>query len=145
MLTREEKALKQLLQIFIFLFAVAGLAFGIVPRMIVSQLNLLAAKISPQLPTLSVTDNRFWVALTVSMMATITALCYGAQTDIRRKKELVAYVLVAKAFSTLFFMLYFLFDGYALAYLFGSLVDGPIFLILWTFYRRAARSSQLSL
>src|SRR5215467_6803367 len=134
MLTREEKALRQLLQIFMFLFAAAGLVFSLVPGMIVDQLNWLAFKVSPSLPLLANSENRFWVALTVSMMATITALCYGAQSDLRRKKELVAYLLVAKAVSTLFFILYFALDGHSLAYLFGSLVDGPIFIVLFIFY-----------
>jgi len=145
MLTREEKRLKQLLQLFIFLFAAAGLSFGILPGLILGQLNRLALKVAPTLPTIPDTDNRFWVALTVSMMATITALCYGAQSDIRRKKDLVVYVLIAKAFSTLFFLIYFLLGAHSLPYLFGSLVDGPIFIVLWAFYRRAARSSQLTL
>ena len=145
MLTREEKALRQLLQIFIFLFAGGALLFATLPQMILRHLNQAAFLLAPTLPLLPDSENRFWVALTVSMMATITALCYGAQNDLRRRKDLVVYVLIAKATSTLFFILYFVLDTHALPYLFGMLVDGLIFMILLIFYRRAARSSQLIL
>ena len=145
MLTREEKSLKQLLQVFIFLFAGAGLTFALAPALVMNNLNQVALRIAPSFPSIPDSDNRFWVALTVSMMATITALCYGAQTDIRRKKDLILYVLVAKAISTLFFTLYFLLGRHSLPYLFGSATDGSIFLLLLIFYRRAARSGQLTL
>ena len=145
MLTREEKALRKLLQIFMVLFAAAGLSFALAPQRIIFHLNQTASLIAPSLPTLPDSDSRFWVALTVSMMATITALCYGAQNEIRRKKELVLYLLVAKATSTLFFTLYFFLELHSLAYLMGALTDGSIFVLLLIFYKRAARSSQLIL
>ncbi|MFO1518874.1 MAG: hypothetical protein U1F57_04315 [bacterium] len=144
MLTREEKALRKLLRFFTFLFALGFLSFLFFPRLLFEELNFLSLKIAPTFSPLPVSDDRFWLVLALSLMAIITALCYGAQSDVRRKKELAFYVLIGKAASSLLFTVFF-FTKHSLPYLFGTLVDGSIFWVLLIFYKKAVRSSQLML
>lgn len=145
MLTSEERALKRLLQFWAVLFLIAGLVFVFFPNLIVQSLNHLALKIAPSLPTLPLSEDRFWIVLMFSLMVTLTFLCYSAQDDLRRRKDLVQFVLISKITSTLFFLIFFFVDRMALAYLMGMLVDGSIFVITLIFYSRALKSSSLNL
>lgn len=143
MLTSEERALKGLLQFWAGLFLVAGLVFVFFPNWIVQSLNKISLKLTPTLPPLPLSDERFWVVLMFSLMITLTFLCYSAQDDLRRRKDLVQFVLISKAVSSLFFLLFFFIDRMAFAYLAGFLVDGSIFIITVAYYSRALKSSQL--
>ncbi len=143
MLTLEEERLKKLLNIFTFLFAAAGLGFIFAPHLLISEINHLGQMLAPQLPPLAENSENFWLALTGSLMVTLTALCYAAQLDLRRRKDLVVYILISKAASTFFFLSFFLFTLHAFAYLVGAITDGSIFIILLFFYLRAGRSSQI--
>jgi len=143
MLTLEEERLKKLLNIFTFLFAAAGLSFIFASHLLISEINHFSQKFTPQLPLLAENAENFWLALTGSLMVTLTALCYAAQLDLRRRKDLVVYILISKAASTFFFLSFFLFTLRAFAYLVGAITDGSIFIILLFFYLRAGRSSQL--
>ncbi len=145
MLTSEERTLKRLLQFWASLFLVAGLVFVFFPNLIIQSLNQLALKIAPSLPTLPLSDDRFWIVLMFSLMVTLTFLCYSAQDDLRRRKDLIQFVLISKITSSLFFLIFFFVDRMALAYLIGMSVDGSIFVITLIFYSRANRSSQLNL
>jgi tryptophan-rich sensory protein len=145
MLTQDEKRLQLLLKFWSFLFAVGCVMFAFAPHFVIENLNRIFLKIAPTLPSLPYSEERFWLALTVSLMATISALCYSAQSDLKRKKDLVVFVLISKATSSLFFFLFFFLDRHSLAYLFGMALDGSIFVITFIFYMRATRSSQLIL
>lgn len=145
MLTSEERALKKLLQFWAVLFLMAGLVFVFFPNLVLQSLNQLALKITPTLPTLPLSQDRFWIVLMFSLMITLTFICYSAQDDLRRRKDLVQFVLISKITSSLFFLIFFFADRMALAYLVGALVDGSIFIITLSFYSRANRSSQLNL
>ncbi len=143
MLSLQEERLKKLLNIFSFLFAGAGLFFVLAPHLLISQINHLSQIITPQLPLLSENTENFWLSLTGSLMVTLTALSYAAQMDLRRRKDLVVYILISKITSTFFFLTFFIFTLRSLAYLVGAATDGSIFIILLLFYLRAGRSSQL--
>ncbi len=145
MLTVEEKSLRLLLKIWTFVFAIAGLTFVIVPQKILEVLNLVSLRIAPTLPPLPIPEDRFWLVLTFSLMTTITALSYSAMQDLRRRRDLVVFLLISKATSSITFTLFFLLHQHSLGYLLGTLTDGSIFLITLVFYRRALRSSQLIL
>lgn len=145
MLNSEERSLKRLLQFWAILFLVAGLVFVFFPNLVVQSLNQFALKITPSLPTLPLSQDRFWVVLMFSLMITLTFLCYSAQDDLKRRKDLVQFVLISKITSSLFFLVFFFVDRMALAYLMGMLVDGSIFVITLIFYSRALKSSSLNL
>ncbi len=145
MLNSEERSLKRLLQFWAILFLVAGIVFVFFPNLVVQSLNQLALKITPSLPTLPLSQDRFWVVLMFSLMITLTFLCYSAQDDLKRRKDLVQFVLISKITSSLFFLVFFFVDRMALAYLLGMLVDGSIFVITLIFYSRALKSSSLNL
>lgn len=145
MLTSEERGLKKLLQLWMVVFFIAGSIFVFFPNTIVESLNKIAFKIAPSLPLLPLSQDRFWIVLMFSLMITLTFLCYAAQDDLKRRKDLVQFILISKITSTLFFFLFFFIDRMSLAYVFGGLVDGSIFLVTLAFYSRALRSSQINL
>ena len=145
MLTTEERHLKKLLQIWAIVFLIAGLFFVFFPNLVVGSLNNISQKWTPKLPLLPLSDDRFWIVLMFSLMITLTFLCYSAQDDLIRRKDLVQFILISKITSSLFFLIFFFVDRMALAYLVGTLVDGSIFVVTWIFYSQALRSSSLNL
>jgi hypothetical protein len=118
-----------------FGFAVPFFFFGGV--WIVPVINGLSSKALPFLPTYplpaSGMEGAFWRVLSVSMMAMLTWACCMIYQDVRRYGFMVPIVLLSKFCSTALYFLLFLSDHH-LAYLVGSLTDGPIFLatlVLW--------------
>jgi hypothetical protein len=141
-LTRHEKQLVLLLKIWIFCFAGGGLYFLLFQNVLIKQINFFSSDILKlNLPLHPESPDKFWLALTLSMMATITALSYIAQKDIRKNIGYVIPLLIAKFVSTFFFILFFFIHINSLAYIVGALTDGPIFIITLVFYIRAKKST----
>lgn len=141
-LTREEKSLVLLLRIWVACFALGGLYFFFFQNTLINQINYISSNtLKLNLPLLPESTEKFWLALTVSMMATITALSYIAQRDIRRNIGYVIPLLISKFISTFFFILFFFTHIKSLTYIVGALTDGSIFVITLIFYLRAKRAS----
>ncbi len=141
-ITKEEKQLVVLLRIWIFCFALGGLYFLLFQNQLIARINYISSEVLKlNLPPLPESTEKFWLALTISMMATITALSYIAQRDIRKNIGYVIPLLISKFVSTFFFIIFFFLHVPALAYIVGALTDGPIFVITLIFYLRCKKIS----
>lgn len=121
-LTADERALRDLLRVWTVLFASGALSFALTPDRTLRSLNALPGAAVP------VGDEKFWNALAVSLMATLTALCALAAEDVRGRRQLVVPILVSKAASTTMFLARFA-RRRRTAYLAGAATDGSILAI----------------
>lgn len=141
-LTNQERQLRSLLRIWTALFGAGAVFFFLVPSLFTNTLNAIGEVFGIDANPLPSNVERFWNALAVSMMATITYLAYQAQKEIQKARRLIKAILVAKAVSTLAFTASFFIDRAAFAYLAGGLFcDGPIFVITWFLYHRVFRKT----
>jgi len=138
--TREERHLNVLLAISAAAYFVVGLAFVLMPEIILKALNLFSRILTPGLPEMPLSVEKFWLSMTFSMMMTIAALSYIAQRNVRKNKGYVIPVLISKAASSLSALCFFLFSARYFAYLVIFLVDGLIFWITFFFYLRASKA-----
>ena len=118
-LTSEERALRDLLRAWTVLFASGALSFALTPDRTLRSLNALPG------PAVPLGDERFWNALAVSLMATLTALCALAAEDVRGRRQLVVPILVSKAVSSSMFLARFV-RRPRTAYLAGAATDRSI-------------------
>lgn len=136
-LTKQEKQLVILLRIWAISFFITGLYFLFFQNELIRQINFFSTDILKlNLPLHPETPDKFWLALTISMMATITVLSYIAQKDIRKNIGYVVPLLVSKFVSTFFFILFYFIHIHSPAYIVGALTDGSIFIITLIFYLR---------
>ena len=143
-LTREQKQIVILLRIWSWAFGLGGLYFLLFQNHLIGQINFISSKILKlPLPPLTESTEKFWLVLTLSMMATINALSYIAQRDIRKNMGYVVPLLISKFVSTLFFIIFFFTHIHSLAYIAGALTDGSIFIITLIFYLRALKAPQI--
>jgi len=142
-LTREERRLVFLLRAWVVSFVVAGLYFLFFQNQLIKQVNFISSDVLKlSLPLLPESTEKFWLVLTISLMATITVLSYIAQKDIRKNIVYVVPLLVSKFVSTSFFILFFFVHIHSLAYIVGALTDGSIFVITFIFYLIAVKSQK---
>jgi len=141
-LTREEKQLKSLMKFWTFLFGLGAVAFLLFGDWILYAGNYFSVEIMKwSLPAMPLPVEKFWLSLTVSMMATITMISHYIQKDVRANIVLTSFLLVSKLTSTSVMLSAFFWDKPYFNYLMGSVFcDGPIFLITLIFYRRAVKS-----
>jgi hypothetical protein len=118
-LTAEERRLRSLLRFWTVLFAAGAVSFGVDPDRSTASLNLLPG------PSLPPSTEKYWNALAVSLMATLTTLCAIASTDVRRRRLFVWPVLVSKAVSSGMYLTRFRSERRT-PYLVGGVVDGSI-------------------
>jgi uncharacterized protein (DUF362 family) len=138
--SKEETQAKLFLTASAGAYFVVGFAFIIAPDLILSLLNRLSELVLPSLPPTPISGEHFWTALAFSMMMTITAICYVAQHNIRRYKNLIIVLLISKSASSLSGLCLFIFQERYLSYLGIALVDGAIFWITLVFYLRANKA-----
>jgi len=136
-LTRAERVFRIWMYISAWMYAVAGLFFLFAGTLITQSANAGSTRILPSLPLYPLpangTEGKFWLALSLSMMAMITYICRAAYLDIRSNGRLVPILLLSKFCSSVFYLTFFIMQGH-LANLIGFLTDGPLFLatfILW--------------
>lgn len=141
-LTREERQLKALMKFWTFLFGLGAVAFLLVGDWILYAGNYFSVEVMKWgLPAMPMPTEKFWLSLTVSMMATITMISYYIQRDVRANMVLTSFLLVSKLTSTSVMLSAFFWHRPYFNYLLGSvLCDGPIFLVTLIFYRRAVNS-----
>jgi hypothetical protein len=78
-------------------------------------------------------EGAFWRVLSVSMMAMLAWICGTAYRNPRANYNLIPVLLISKFCSTASYFVLFLLKGY-LAFIIGSLTDGPIFIftaVVW--------------
>lgn len=140
-MTPEESHLKKLMQFWTLLFLSGGLLFLFLGDHVIRFSNMISARLFPSLPLSPIPTERFWTSLTVSMMATITAICYYIQKDILRNIHLTSFILISKFVSTMTLLGFYFLSAHYFSYLVGSVFcDGIIFVITFIFYRRALMS-----
>ena len=70
--TKEEKQLKIFLRISAISYFVVGFVFVIIPEQLLRVFNLIFKIIVPSLPQSPFSVEKFWLAMTFSMMMTMT-------------------------------------------------------------------------
>lgn len=138
--TKYERQLRVVMLLSGFTYLTAGFAFAIVPVPILQGLNAVSNYILPNLPLTPLNQENFWVALSFSMMMTITCLCFMAAHNVRKNKGYVFVVIVSKAASTVSALVFFLAHEYFLSYLVIVGLDGSLCVITLFFYLRANRA-----
>lgn len=142
-LSKAEQAHTHLMIAWTVLFAVGTCLFWFAPVGVVENFRKFAGLVVPMdsFEPLPEPAERFWSALALSLMTTLTFLCAAVAWDIRRYLNWTIPVLVSKAASTCFFFYFYLTDRQAWAYLGGALLsDGPIFVCTLIFYFFARRA-----
>ena len=131
-LSVDERALRDLLRVWTVLFAAGALNFAVAPERTLATLGGLPGEPLPR-------QDRFWNALAVSLMATLTTLCAVAASDVRQNRSWVRPVLVSKAVSSGMYLLRFVENPRGTTHLVGALCDGSILAVTLRRYRAAAR------
>jgi hypothetical protein len=130
-LTTDERRLRDLLRLWTVLFGLGALSFAVDPDRTIDTLGLLPGEPVP-------TGDRFWNALGVSLMATLTTLCGMAALDVRRHRRFILPVLVSKAVSSGMYAWRYAGRPARTSYLAGAVCDGSIFAITLQRYLAAA-------
>lgn len=131
-LTDAEKRLRALLRFWTVLFAAGAVSFGADPDRSTQSLNILPGASLPP------SSEKYWNALAVSLMATLTTLCALAATDVRRRRAFVWPVLVSKAVSSGMYVTRWR-EQRQTPYLVGGAVDGSIFAVTAARFLQARR------
>jgi hypothetical protein len=139
-INREEKQAVLFLKASAAVYFLVGLSFIFLPDLILALFNKVSESLFPSLPPTPISGEHFWTALAFSMMATIAAICFAAQYNIRKNRHLVVILLVSKATSSLSALLLFLLQQRYLSYLGIALVDGTIFWITLVLFLRANKA-----
>jgi hypothetical protein len=121
-LTDEERRLRSLLRFWTLLFGAGAASFAADPDRSTASLNLLPG------PSLPPSSEKYWNALAVSLMATITALSAMAASDVRRRRAFVWPLMLSKAVSSGMYLRRFSEDRRT-PYLVGAAVDGSILVV----------------
>lgn len=121
-LTDEERRLRSLLRFWTLLFGAGAAGFAADPDRSTASLNLLPG------PSLPPSSEKYWNALAVSLMATITTLSAIAASDVRRRRAFVWPLMVSKAVSSGMYLRRFSEDRRT-PYLVGAAVDGSILVV----------------
>ena len=146
--TREERALRlwMLISTGMYLFGAAFfLLFG---AYIPEAVNLISSALHLPMPLYPLPllghEGAFWRVLSVSMMFMLAWICGAAYADPRANANLVPVLLVSKFCSTSVYFVLFLKHGY-LAYIIGSITDGPIFVLsLYLWFRALPGENHLA-
>ncbi len=140
-LTKNEKIMKYAGLLYAVIFIVAVLVFICLPGPMFAVMNGFSITFFPSLPLAS-DSGKFWLSLTVSMMATITVLSIFIYKDIRKNYRMAIPLVTAKFTSSLFGLGFFI-AGFAcsgsgwntLANLIILFSDFPLGVIMLVLYR----------
>jgi hypothetical protein len=106
-------------------FAVVGAQFFFLPDATVRSLNWTGAWFG-DFPPAPESALRFYVSLATGYMMLVTFLAYVAQRDLHRHRDLVAFLALGKATTSLTSLLFYRYSLPAFIYLLNFLVDGAI-------------------
>jgi uncharacterized protein (DUF362 family) len=138
-MTKEERFFKLFMGLSAVTYLIAGCIFALAPGFILKAINLLGI-LTPSLPEIPISAEKFWLSLAFAMMMTITCLSYMVYFNVRKNKNYVIPLLIAKAASSLSALSFFLFSARYFAYLAIFLLDGAIFWVTLFFYVMANRA-----
>ncbi|MBP7584064.1 MAG: hypothetical protein KBA61_08540 [Spirochaetes bacterium] len=137
-----EKLLKNTAFVYAALFIGAVAVFIFAPGPLLSVINALSSAFFPSLPPAG-DSGKFWLSMTVSMMATIIALSLFIYRDVRRYYMMALPLVVAKFTSSFFGLAFFLagivnpqFTTHTLANLVIFISDFPLGLFLLLVWKR---------
>ncbi|MFH0799025.1 MAG: hypothetical protein V2A66_02445 [Pseudomonadota bacterium] len=138
--TKQERAMIALMRIWAIAFLGAGVLFAAAPDYIPNYVTDIGTVLldwnAPQLPQ----EGRFWVVLAVALLFSLSYMCMVIQKNVVRNIGYTRPILLAKFTSSIGFAICYCLLGRQFIFLVAALVDGSIFLITWSFYRRALRS-----
>ena len=127
------------MRVWTAVFPLAALAFLFFGDFLLRTGNVVGASLFHLENPTPMPVEKFWLTLTVSLMITLTALCYYIQKDVVTNKRLTSFVLISKAVSTVLFLIFFA-RTREFNYLMGAVFsDGPIFAVTLIFYRRGLK------
>src|SRR5258708_30057152 len=129
--------LRLLLRIWMVVFALGAVDFFVFPYLTVKILNSTARSLGMHEVSALNGGQDFWLTLAVPYMILVAALSWVAQRGIRIQAQPVQFLMLAKAASSLTSLALFLLGGFAYPFLANFVVDGPIVLITFWFYRAA--------
>ena len=139
MMTGEEKKFRNLMVVYFFSFLGGGISFYLRPEKTLSDIITLGTWLG--FAQFEPVKDKFWVILTVSLMATIAACCFMASLKVRETKHYVIPVLVSKLTSSCLGIREFVVgEPHGFQYLVIALVDFPLFVLAFLYYIRAVRS-----
>lgn len=144
-LTKNEKIMKYTSLIYAVTFIVAVLMFICMPERLLGTMNDISKMLFPSLP-LAADSGKFWLSLTVSMMATITVLSFMIYRDVKANYRMAVPLVTAKFTSSVFGLGFFL-AGFAcpetgwntvanLTILFSDFPLGVLMLVLYLLVRK---------
>jgi uncharacterized protein (DUF362 family) len=139
-MTKREKHLKIFIGISAFTYCFFGFLFAIIPAPILKILNVVSQKLFPSLEPIPISQEKFWVALSFSMMMTITVACFIAFQNVRKNKGYIVPVIISKAASALSALWFFIFSAQYFGYLVIFLLDGSLCLLTLFFFLRASKA-----
>jgi hypothetical protein len=132
------RAFRGWMRVSVALYALGGLAFAVSPSTAHGDVDALFRL----LPGLSAWDPmpatlaHSWTALSVSMMATISACCWFAAKNPLKNKDFAVPVMVSKAVSSVGGILLLLVHARYAIYLVLFTTDFPLFLLTLFLWRR---------
>ncbi|MBI2567718.1 MAG: hypothetical protein HYV63_11865 [Candidatus Schekmanbacteria bacterium] len=150
-LTKQEKDFQKLMQIWAILFLVSGIVFFGLHNVILELLDTIGGwfgmhqHLAPSVSegTATAKASHFWMVLVLSLMATLSVLCYSIYRNPKRNHVFIVPVLISKALSTLGFLAALLIGRIAFGYLLGFLVDGTILVLTLVYYGRTDLDEEL--
>jgi len=127
MVTKSELIMRRVALLYAIMFSGAVSVFIFLPGPMFDAINVVSRGLFPALPLAS-DSGKFWVALTASMMATITALSILIYRDVRKNYHLAIPIAVAKFTSSLMGLAFFIGGFVAPATGWNTLANGIILL-----------------
>jgi hypothetical protein len=115
-------------------FAVVGMLFLFFPDGTVRVLNAVGTYFGDFTPAPE-SQLRFWLSLATGYMALVTALAWVAQRDMHRHRDLLLFLALGKATSSLTCLAFYWYSLDAFIYLANAVVDGSIAvtaLVIWS-------------
>jgi len=116
------------LQVLAACFVVVGAQFLFLPDATVRSLNAVGSWLGDFTPA-PASELRFWLSLATGYMVLVTALAYVAQRNLRRHRDLVAFLALGKGTSSLVALGFYVYASNAFLYLANFYVDGAITLM----------------
>lgn len=130
-------ALRSWMMVSAVLYTIGGLSFLLGQNLLITNLNRTSQMLfTDRFPLMPLSTEKFWLALTNSMMLMLVVICVFAAMDIERYYMMVVILLFSKACSSLQYLYLFITDKRYFAYLVGFLTDGPLCLVTLYFFIR---------
>ncbi len=138
-MTPELRRLRGLFQFWMWLFGGGALLFLVFPNHVIASLDASSKYLAFLNPSAE-TTSFFWLCLAVSLMVTLTLLCYFVVRNVEASQPFILAVLVSKSTSSLVYFFYYVRLDFPATLFWGALTDGLIFLITFYFFKKAVNA-----